>query len=375
MAEQVQWQKLNWTESDRPQATNPFQSVSSSIWIAHTKGKHAGIVEYYPESGTTSPTIPYPAHFNKLDEIGSVVCYKYGEAAIILIDHEKRRSIIFDTKTREYSDISPFTGRITSSHCSSCITVGDYIHIFDGIGKRDEYTIYSIKDNISRSTFPEHRPQHYAVLVPVMKTNGSYKSSSKMLISGFIRNQSKNHIPPVLCDIISKFCRFELIKFGGARQPVDRLHRRRESWEELDSFYIGTLKDDDAAKPIEWELAPEYTLKYPLSQFGYVQHGAFLVIFGGETDKFENKGASFRTRYFFRDIFVLDLSKKSGWIQSPVKCPSKGIFHAVLDQDLRVHLMTQRTRFDKVTQKYKQEHYCMKLKDIIPQSMYTGDTL
>ena len=197
MTNQEQWQKLNWTVSDHPSSIQPIPiSIGSSIWIAKNKGWHPEMVEYYPDSGTISPKIPYPAHFNNVDGYSSnaVVSCKYQEDSIILIDHSKQCCIVFDPKTREYFDISPFTGRITGSHGSSCITVGDYIHIFDGTGRRDEYTICSIKDNISRSKFPEQKPQHYAVLVPVIKTNGSYKSSSKMLISGFIRNQSKNHM-------------------------------------------------------------------------------------------------------------------------------------------------------------------------------------
>ena len=375
MAEKVQWQKLHWTTSDHPSSIQPIPiSIGSSIWIAKNKGWHPEMVEYHPDSGTISPKIPYPAHFNKVDGYSSnaIVSCKYKEDSIILLDHAKQCCIVFDTKTREYFDISPFTGPITSGHRSSCITAGDYIHIFDGTGRREEYTICSIKDNTSRSKFPEQKPQHYEVLVPVIKTNGSYKSSSKKVITGFIRKQSKNRIPSVLCDIISKFCRFELIKFGGARQYVKNCGG---SWQDLDSFYIGTLKDDDAAKPIEWHVAPEYTLKYPLSYFGYVQHGAFIVIFGGKWRTVPEDGLGYGKSHDSQDIFILDLSKKSGWIQSPVECPRKGVFHAVLDQGLRVHLLTQRPSFDKETQKYEQEHYCMKLRDIIPQSMYTEDAL
>lgn len=360
---QVRWQKLNWTDSYHPASNQPVPiCIGSSIWSAQNKEKHAGMVEYHHDSDTTSPAIPYPEHFNTVfcGSAGShrdIVSCKYKKDSILLIDHHQLCSIAFDTKTRRFFDIYPFTGHIIQSHGSSCITVGDYLHIFDG--NRDcEYTICSIKDNTSQSIIPEHEPQHCSSFVPVIKTNGSYKSSDKRIISWYIRNQSKTRIPSVISDLISKFCVFEVAKFGGIKD-FDNC---------LDSFYIGTLKDDDAAKPIRWNLAPEYTLKYPLSQFGYIQHGALLVTFGGET---QDHGPHAVARWS-QDIFVLDLSMKLGWVKSPVQCPATGcLFHAVLDQDLRVHLLTRRTWYHNTTRKCKQIHYCMKLKDIIPQSMYS----
>ena len=87
-----------------------------------------------------------------------------------------------------------------------------------------------------------------------------------MLISGFSRIQNGEPIPLAIIGLISKFGVFELFTFDEGL---------------TDSFWIGTLEDGNPAKPIQWNLAPEYTLKYPMSEFGYIQHGPFIVTFGG----------------------------------------------------------------------------------------------
>ena len=81
--------------------------------------------------------------------------------------------------------------------------------------------------------------------------------------------------------------------------------------------------------------------------FGYVQHGPFIVTFGG----FRNQDSS-------DDIFILDLRSDNGWIQSSLKCPHKSTYHAVLDNKQYVHLHT--TAWGQPA-----KHYRVKWSDII----------
>ena len=155
----------------------------------------------------------------------------------------------------------------------------------------------------------------------------------------------------MIVDIVSKFCEFELFKFGGYDL---------NGFERFDSFYIGTLQDGDPAKPIEWKLVPQYTLKDPMADFGYIQYGPFIVTFGGRT---VGPRASSRAPKVFGyerldEIYILDLRDNKGWIESAIKCPMKAVYHAVLDYVQRVHLFP----LD------EHQQFCIDLKDLIPYS-------
>ena len=209
----------------------------------------------------------------------------------------------------------------------------------------NDYTICSMIDKSSQyfrglRVVPSLEGSH------VIKLDECYQSSNKMLISGFIRMQTGNHCPALIVDLISNFPIFEVFKFGGYN-----MNERKN----VDSFYIGTLNDGDPTQPIEWKLAPQYTMKHRMMlKFGYIQQGPFIVRFGGTIVNPDN------TRTDIDSIFILDLGKDRGWIESTFKCPGKGTCNAVLDDCERVHLWF----FDSKT------HYCIQLCDVLPLSTY-----
>ena len=171
-------------------------------------------------------------------------------------------------------------------HTPSCVAIGNYIHIFHGDYTRQGqgyYFVYSVNNNTNRTLKGCHSQPYRTLLptamrCPAIRTNDLCQSSNKMLISGFSRIQNDKPIPVAIIGLLSKFCIFELFSFTIGL---------------TDSFYIGKLENGDPIKPIQWTLAPEYTLKYPMSGFGYIQHGPFIVTFGegferGKEEKLEN---------------------------------------------------------------------------------------
>ena len=275
---------------------------------------------------------------------------KYKDDSIVVIDGRRSCGIVFNTKTREFSDIFSFQGEF--GHYSSCVTVGDYVHVFHGNGT-GEYTVYSLTDKSSQIFKDDYtaEPRNSLYDVPVIKTTDCYQSTNKWLISGFTRNQNGGHIPSVIVDLISKFYNFELFKFGG----LD-LH----DGQCVDSFYIGSLNDGDPSKPIQWTLAPEFRLKHPLRAFGYIQYGNFIVTFGGiNGDR--------RTGVDTDDIYVLDLRKECGWVRSSITCPQKDYYHAVLDKERRIHLNARTYG--------RQNHYCMDIEQIIDSKSQSVNSL
>ena len=127
-------------------------------------------------------------------------------------------------------------------------------------------------------------------------------------------------------------------------------------------LYIGTWKDEDPSQPIEWMWMFSYNFPGPRCEFGHIQHGPFIVIFGGKRPFCDELiFTSPEESDLFDDIYILDLRKKSGWIQSPIKCPWKGTYDAVLDELSRnnVHLWKDEGS----------QHFCIKLTDLFPPNM------
>lgn len=116
-----------------------------------------------------------------------------------------------------------------------------------------------------------------------------------------IEQKNDFRIPSEIVDLI------ELFRFGGYDQ------KKRY---QVDSFYIGNLKNEDPTKPIQWKLSPEYTLKRPLLAFRYIQHEHYIVTFGGET-RYIFGGLTTKNckRVLVKcsdDIYILDLNKSDG---------------------------------------------------------------
>ena len=340
----------------------PIQ-IGSSLWIASSEQ----LIEYKVQSDSCSigSIIPYPALFRFATSIWVKSC-KHNDDSIVLFN--KRGIVVFDTTTRAFNEVTPIFHHFgwTVRWDSSFVCIGDYIHIMGSLQNPEGlYHIYSIEDQ-TVNTFKQ--PLHFTMgRVPILKSD-SYKSSDKMLISGFARTQTGRNIPSVIVDLVSKFSIFELFQFGGLIGPFSDGPTMRAN----DSFYVGFLENDGNAsgtERIHWKLALEYELKYPLSDFGYIQYGPFIVTFGGVSDERFRDGANRHTD----GIYILDLRKNCGWIESPIKCPKKIQFHAVLDEDRRVHLLSRygsserRWGFFRSKELWEHEHYCIDLTDLVPE--------
>ena len=308
--------------------------IGSSLWIVAKKY----IIEYVFSSDSIRSITEY---YTAFESQRKCACCRYKNSIIVPNSDVKSSRIesfsVFDTKTRAFGDPIPFPQKM--GKFLSCIAIGDHIHFFHGQNDRNgPYYIYSMIEQkmhaVTDCKCPP-APDQYWVPDEVIKMDDSYKSSSKMLISGFVRKRSGGQIPLVIVGLISEFYVFEFLKIN------------------TDCCYIGTTKGNDK-EPIQWTVAPEFTLKSPLANFGHVQYGSYIVTFGGA---FMDPRGAIWTDF----IYILDLRKNDGWVLSSVTCPNMGqVYLAVLDDAQRVHL---------VTKSWGIRQYDYDPKDIIPHSM------
>ena len=350
MEQETQWRIMSTDKYDHKELNSPL-CIGSAIWLLQNPindVENSAIIEYHTNSDTVSPLIPFPNTFKYFDgdiENSPLLYCTLNSDSIVIIDtRDQNCGIIFNTKSRKFSDV--FSFQQPSDSWASCFAVGDFIHIHHGAdsvfnefnGNAGEYTIYSTKHKESEEFLVGAGTDPYPCDYALIKSNDCYQSSNKMLISGFSRNLIGSNIPSEMINLISEFSTFEVFRFGG----IDANNNCFDS----DAFCVGTLNQEDAAKPLNWTLVPEYTMSHAMRDFGYVQYGSFVVTFGGmmgQSDLIE-----------FDEIYVLDLHKKSGWVQSPIKCPEEGTYEAVLDDNLTVHLFGDYS------------HHCMELIKIVP---------
>lgn len=324
--------------------------AGSTIWFARSGTGLAGMVAVDPGSGTAASMTPYPASFVTENRFGmrrSTPCKLKGDCILLMdVNHGHSNCTMFNTKTRMYSDFFSLEGQLGCG--ASCVVIGNFLHFFNAAW-HDGYIIYTLPFGTTQNVSRQYRDRSTPSLgsVALVKNDGFYKSSNKTMISRFAHNQTGNRIPSAIVDLISTFCIFELFRFGGFDQ---------EKRDQVDSFYVGTLKNEDPTKPIQWKLVPEYTLLRPLRAFGYIQHNHFIVTFGGETREWL-KTKKCEREFDIDDIYILNLNKSDGWIKSPIKCPEKATYRAVLDNEERVHLI--------VIHDTEKKHYHMDLKNII----------
>ena len=245
--------------------TIPPISIGSSIWFVQNiwiDETTVGLVEYLPKPDILAPLIHFPEAFRDVDgndEYRLIVPQKYKDDCILVLgSHLKGRlacrlgatvgAVMFDPKSREYSDVFKLSVEENLIDGLSCVAIGDFIHFFRG--RTD--TICSVKERTLRSFRGSgHRKLDVSRWYsPVVKTNDCYQSSNKMLISGFVRTQCENHMSSDIVDLIFMFGKFEIFKFGGVNVG-------QSPWRSLDSFYIGTLKNGNPAEPVSWRFAPE----------------------------------------------------------------------------------------------------------------------
>ena len=250
-------------------------SIGSSLWIALRSDR--GLVEFLPDSNSFGPDIEYPEEFKNQHLYAKTISCKYKAESIIVIIPIGHFGVVFDTKTRQFSDVFRWESKEESESGGwlSCIAIGDYLHI-DTVGVSGkgydigDYIIYSMIDKTTRKI--EVGVTGKPLISTIIKSS-DFNQSNKILISGFARKGSPRHIPVEIVSIIIQFYHHKkLFKFGG---------RRRRPEQFIDSFYIGTLNKGDPAEPIEWKLTPQYTLPHPMKGFGCIHHEHFIVIFGG----------------------------------------------------------------------------------------------
>lgn len=338
---------LNDNKGDQIRSAQPIR-INSSVWFAKErwgpKSKCApGMLEYNTESKSFATVIPWCSRFGTKEKWLSTC--KYKKHSIVVVDGITGELALFNTKTRDWTGDHIFHNDF-GPH-PTCITIGDYIHIFHGQSNPNGH--YAIISLVKYLRFPNDdqtkrllKEQHIyskencpLSQVAILQTNGLYESSAKAIIIGFVRQQSAVHIPAEIIEIISGFVVIDhelLIKFGGWNLNLQ---------EPVDSFYIGTLKDQNPKEPIRWSLAPQYTLKQPLKGFGYIHYGPFIVMFGGLMEDGN----------VCDDIQILNLTTNCGWVQSSIKCPREGQYNAVLDDKQRIHLYGK--------WKCERSHFCL----------------
>jgi len=140
----------------------------------------------------------------------------------------------------------------------------------------------------------------------------------------------------------------------------------------IDYFFVPTTE-------IAWKQTPHWTLMRPLSFCGVIQSGSFIIIFGGEARSPSCREAHSPWTALSDEIYILDTRSNEGWIQSPIKCPAKSRYVAVLDHRQRVHIFTSWSpclqqqevldeRHYNPDEIHTKGHYCIALKDILSNS-------
>ena len=345
----------------------PPVRIGSSLWFVH-KGSFgsdlyrrnhiSGMMRYIPDTANSSRFVAFAKPLSTNDI--PMIC-KHKTDSILLIranfvEKQPGSLVVFDTKSQAFTKELLFLDQFNG--VPSFVALGDYVHILlghrNGLGV---YVICSLKDRTVRKLEGQYHAEYsHLGASPIIKPDDSYKSSFKILIGGYARRQIRQQVPSEMVDLISSFVfTYDLFKFGGIdykqKGPTDR-------------FYCGMLRNGNPSQPIKWTLRPQYKMMKPLAYFGHIQHGPFIVIFGGyNTDLCKMK--PWNVRNCTDGIYILDLRGNGGWIKSPIKCPIKMRCTAVLDANQKVHLMN----IDHLHVDHLYHHFVIELKDIISNSI------
>ena len=271
-----EWTTLQTIKARCP-SWNPL-CFGSSIWIStdYDDGEK-GMVEYDCTTNTIKQVVSYP---NGVAPSYHTVC-KYKDDTIVIADGYRGVVVTFNVNTKSFSEPVPIpkVGR----WCSA-IAVQEYIHIFHGQdNKKSEYVVHSMNER-TVNTFKDESCSVPMRDVAVTKGEGN-----------------------------------TYYKFGGYDWSTNK---------PVNSFYIGSLTNNDGSKPLHWKKTNKFTLKKPLSYFGYVQREPFIVILGGYSSGCEDI------------VCILDLRDDSGWKPAAFTCPIKSSYTATLDNDENIHLFT-----------------------------------
>ena len=148
-----------------PGETIPI-STGSSLWIA--QGASHGMIEILPDCNTLASVVAFPEEFIYTSQW--LMFCKYKGDCIIVISRANLMGTVFDTKTREFKEV--FTWQVKERSrltiCSSCIVIGDYLHIVHD-GWYGDYSIYSISSKTTRIV--EVGVEQKEIMPTVIKSN------------------------------------------------------------------------------------------------------------------------------------------------------------------------------------------------------------
>ena len=334
-------QPNKWTTLTPLQARYPCRNpvcVGKSIWIStdYHDGER-GMVEVDCGSNTIKQTVKYPKGFQLW---GHSVCGSEGDG-IVIVDGRNGKLIEFNPKNKKYGAVVsiPKFGWNTSS-----IMINGNVHIIHGYNNStNRYLIYSVetgkvkefKDNLESSRMDD---------VSITKTdNGQF-----IKFGG--RDCDQNECVDTL--YVGTVHDEEWINsniYVPLKSALDKLAKIALS--QYDTGIIGLIVDYahcDGQRPMKWNKSREWKMKRAVFGCGVINKGPFVVMFGGKS----NSG-------FSDEIYILDIRSKSGWIQSPIKCPMESNYVAALDHQQRVHLFTFYNDDAK--------HYSIALQDIVPE--------
>ena len=312
-----------WTVLTPPQCKiehrHPMMAFGTSIWmtgiganrINPNRNCRDGIYEYDCITDTVKAALS--CNF-ALPERSC--CYSANKIAWV----SHRGIVIFDVTTKQYAKWIPKP----SGSYKSCIAVGDHIHLFNGdLDRVSGYAIFSGKDQ-TKTIFNDRSCLGHCMFASVLKRVRIKSHEEKLkLISGLARIHAKIEIVDVMISIICQYVSAtEFHKLGGA-------DFRPYSY--LGLFCVGHLPNDDPSQPIQWTEIPEFCLHGHGLGSGVVQKDCYIITFGG-------RGES--RRQLSDEIWILNVDAQEQWKLSPMKCPERSGFVAVLDHQQNVHLFS-----------------------------------
>ena len=223
------------------------------------------MAEFDCSTNTMKKPVPYPNGFNARTQS---VCGS-NDSEIVVVDGQSGKLMAFNPNNKKYGAAVPMP---PIGHSTASLMIDGNVHSEHGQkNSSNQYLVYSM----ATGRVTEFKP--------------NLKSHRMREVS--ITKQADDS---------------EFYKFGGWDDTTKKC---------TDSFFVGKLQNGKADKPIIWKQADHFKLKKPLLGCGVIQRYPFIVIFGGETtgDK------------ALDDIYILDIRSKSGWVQSPIKCPKKNM--------------------------------------------------
>ena len=294
---------------------NNAVQIENSIWYStdYDEGEK-GMVEYCLITNQTKQVVKYKNHNIKPDR--HCIC-KHKDKIYIIDGHKNGEIIEFDP------DRKAFIKKINIDKIGwnpSVAVIRDNIHIYNGSTNKASIafiyfplnnTLKKIKDKFAAQAIRNVCLLKYEN--QLIRFGGTETRRIKTYHNEIIRKDwfliGNDYTP-----LVSGYCRkYENeVKLGQIPEVI---------MEMIHTFYCAEYN---------WSTF-DLKLKQPLSGSGYIIYEHFVITFGGKS-----------SNYYHADIdkiYILDIENTdNGWIESPVKCPKKSRYIAVLTSDKNVHL-------------------------------------